>query len=382
MIYLDNSATTYPKPFSVCESLKASPYLYGANPGRGGYSMSTSTAKEIYKVRNLLAEMFNADSEESVIFTLNCTYALNFAIKGLAKNGGHAVTSCLEHNSVMRPLNKLSESMDFAYDIAEVFPDDEKTVQSFESKLRNNTDFIVCTYASNVFGDILPIEKIGNMAKKYGIPLIVDAAQAAGILDIDIKRDNISCLCMPGHKGLYGPSGTGVMILSDSCVPDTDIEGGTGSESRDFTQPAFLPDRFESGTQNVHGIIALGKGIEFLKKEKISNIRDHENELIYNFYRYSLNSDFLYIYNNFDCTKFVPLFSFNCIDFSSEEVAAFLSEKNIAVRGGYHCNIMAHKFYRTDATGTVRVSVSAFNSKKDIIYLMNCLNKIAKIKKV
>ncbi len=382
MIYLDNSAITYPKPFSVYESLRTAPLLYGANPGRGGYEMSTDTANEIYKVRNLIAELFNADSEENVVFTLNCTHSLNLAIKGLAKHGGHAVTSCLEHNSVMRPLNKLCENGNFSFDVATVFSDDDKTVQSFESKIKSNTDFVVCTYASNVFGDILPIEKIGKMAKKYGIPLVVDAAQAAGILDIDIKRDNISCLCMPGHKGLYGPAGTGVLVLAEGCLPDTIIEGGTGSESGNFSQPLFFPDRFESGTQNTFGIIALGKGIEFIKKEKPSNIREHESELIYNFYRYSLDADFLYVYNKFNCEKFVPVFSFNHIDTPSESVADYLAENNIAVRAGYHCNISAHNFYRTASTGTVRVSVSAFNTKKDIIILMNCLNKIAKIKKV
>ncbi|MBQ7957371.1 MAG: aminotransferase class V-fold PLP-dependent enzyme [Clostridia bacterium] len=382
MIYLDNSATTYPKPLAVQKSLQTSPMLFGANPGRGGYKMSTDTANEIYKVRSLIAEMFNAETEENVVFTSNCTHSLNLAIKGLAKTGGHAVTSCLEHNSVMRPLNKLCENGNFSYDVANVFSDENKTVASFESKIRSNTDFIVCTYASNVFGDILPVRKIGELAAKYNIPLIVDAAQAAGIIDIDIKRDNISCLCMPGHKGLYGPAGTGVLLLSDDCLPDTIIEGGTGSESTDFSQPIFLPDRFESGTQNTLGIIALGKGIEFVRRKKLSYIREHENELINIFYRYCIDADFIYVYNRFNSENFVPVLSFNLIGIPSEKTADILAENNIAVRGGFHCNISAHQYYKTELTGTVRVSVSAFNTKKDILYLTNCLNKIAKFKKV
>ncbi len=382
MIYLDNSATTYPKPVAVREMLRVGPVVYGANPGRGGYPMSNSTALEIYKVRSKIAEFFGAESEEQVVFTFNCTHALNLAIKGLAKKGGHAVTSCLEHNSVMRPLYKLRESGDFDFDIATVFSDDDKTVASFESKIKSNTDFIVCAYASNVFGDILPVEKIGHLAKRYNIPLIVDAAQAAGIIDIDITRDNISCLCMPGHKGLYGPVGTGVMLLSQNCFPDTIIEGGTGSESKNLSQPEFLPDRFESGTLNTYGILALGKGIDFLKKNKIDNIREHENELIYYLYKQFLNSDDVILYNEFFSEKFVPILSFNVINMQSELTASILAKENIAVRGGFHCNPMAHKYYRTSHSGTVRASVSAFNKKSDINFLINFVNKIAKIKKV
>ncbi len=382
MIYLDNSATTYPKPASVRDMMRIAPMIFGANPGRGGYPMSNATALELYKVRSLLAEFFGVSSEENVVFTLNCTHALNVAIKGFAKFGGHAVTSCLEHNSVMRPLAKLKEEKNFDFDVATVFSDDERTVRSFESKIRKNTDFIVCTYASNVFGDILPIEKIGKIAKKHKIPLIVDGAQAAGVLDINMQRDNIACLCIPGHKGLYGPTGTGAMILSDDWSLDTIIEGGTGSESKDLRQPIFLPDRFESGTQNTFGIIALGKGIEFVKKEKINYIREHENFLIHYLYDYFYNSDDVIIYNEFHKDKFVPVLSFNFKNMTGEETATILAENSVAVRGGFHCNISAHKFYRTDDIGTARVSVSVFNSKKDIDFLINLVNKIAKTKKV
>ncbi len=379
MIYLDNSATTYPKPMSVKSEMQRAMQCFGANPGRGGYSMSNSTALEIYRVRSLLAELFNAESEENIVFTFNCTHALNIAIKGLAKKGGHAVTSCLEHNAVMRPLYKLKSTEDFHFDIAQVYSDDDKTVKSFESKIRKNTCFIVATYASNVFGDILPIEKLGKLAKKYNIPLIVDAAQAAGVIDIDVKRDNISCLCMPGHKGLYGPSGTGVLVLSNNLSLNTLIEGGTGSNSKDFFQPDFLPDRFESGTQNTCGIIALGKGIEFIKKERINYIREKECEMIDILYRNFLHSDVVYLYNKFEHNKFVPILSFNLKNRTGEETAGLLSKEGIATRGGFHCNYSAHRFYRTEDTGTVRVSVSTFNTKRDIIFLINSANKIAKI---
>ncbi len=382
MIYLDNSATTYPKPDSVRNMLSFSSLHFGANPGRGGYRMSTETAQQVYKVRYLLAEMFDAESEENVVFTLNCTHALNLAIKGLAKKGGHAITSCLEHNSVMRPLEKLSLSGEFSYDVARVSDDEEITLRNFENKIRPETSFIVCTYASNVFGDILPIRRLGEIAKRHNIPLIVDAAQAAGILDIDMKRDNISCLCMPGHKGLYGPQGTGVLIVGDNLELDTLLEGGTGSESKSLFQPTFLPDRFECGTQNTIGVIALGEGIEFVKRKKISNIHRYECDLIERLYKKFVNSEDVIVYNNFDGKRFVPVFSFNVIGMTGEEAATHLASSGIALRGGFHCNPSAHEHYGTLSVGTARVSVSVFNRKNDIDYLINCTNKIAKIKKV
>ncbi len=382
MIYLDNSATTFPKPLAVREMLSYAPLRYGANPGRSGYKMGNDTARMVYKVRQSVAEMFSADSEENVVFTLNCTHSLNIAIKGLSKYGGHAVTSCLEHNSVVRPLTKLCKDKNFTFDIAKVYDDDDKTVESFERKIKRNTNFIVCTYASNVFGDILPIQKIGNLAKKYNIPLIVDAAQAAGVIDIDVKRDNISCLCMPGHKGLYGPTGTGILLLSDNCMPDTLIEGGTGSESKKLLQPDFLPDRYESGTINTFGILALGKGLDFVKKEKISRIREYESELVDYLYKNIVNSENIILYNEYNQNKFVPVLSFNINDFSGEKSASLLSERGIAVRGGFHCNPSAHEHYYTISKGTVRASVSAFNTKNDIKFLIKSINQIAKTKKV
>ena len=373
MIYLDNSATTYPKPFSVRQIMCNAPVFYGANPGRGGYKMSNITALKVYEVREQIAEMFGAVSEENVVFTLNCTHALNIAIKGLAKKDGHAVTSCLEHNSVMRPLTTLKSSGMFDFDVATVYENDDETVKSFESKIRHNTCFIVCTYASNVFGDILPIEKIGKLAQKYKIPLIVDAAQAAGVIDIDINRDNISCLCMPGHKGLYGPAGTGVLILSEDCNPETLIEGGTGSESKNLLQPSFLPDRFESGTQNISGILALGEGVKFVKKIKTENIRRHEAELTERLFHNFPNSESVIVYNNFSKEKFVPILSFNINYFTGEDTASLLAKENIAVRGGFHCNPAAHDFYKTSYKGTARVSFSVFNTKNDVDYLIKCV---------
>lgn len=382
MIYLDNAATTYPKPMCVVESLKLSPHIYGANPGRGGYEMCLNTSRKVYTVRKKLAEFFGADDAQNVVFTSNCTHSLNIAIQGYAKTHSHVLTSCIEHNSVMRPLENLRKEGKIVYDCAKIGKDDDETVENFRQLISSRTSLIVCAYASNVFGDILPIRRIGMLAKERNIPFVVDAAQAAGVIDIDVERDNISCLCLPGHKGLYGPMGTGAMILSADSCPKPLIYGGTGTLSKSLDQPTETPETFESGTLNVPGIIALGKGVDFVKSIGIKNMRSHESMLIDYLDSSLRNMGFVKTYNVFDKNSRVPVLSFNIGDVHCERVAELLGEENIAVRGGFHCNSCAHRFYSTDETGTVRVSVSYFNCKKDIDILLNSIKKIAKIRNI
>lgn len=378
MIYLDNAATSYPKPVCVVEALKRSAQIYGANPGRGGYEMCINTSKQVYAAREKIAEFFNAEGPEYVVFTSNCTESLNIAIQGGAKKFSHVLTSCLEHNSVMRPLEKMKKDGKIVYDCACVGATDDETVENFESMISKRTSMIVCACASNVFGDILPIRKIGLVAKEKNIPFVVDAAQGAGVVDIDMKRDNVSCLCMPGHKGLYGPMGTGIMILSKDFLPDTLLQGGTGTMSKMLDQPREVPERYESGTLNVPGIIALSKGVDFVKEVGIKKLRNHENSLIKYLY-YSLdNMQNVKLYHNYDSKRRVPVLSFNVGDIPCEQVSQMLGDDNIAVRGGFHCNKCAHKFYSTYEIGTLRASVSYFNCKKDIDILLNSIKKIAK----
>lgn len=378
MIYLDNAATTYPKPARVVEAFRRSAHLYGANPGRGGYEMSMKTSLKIYSVRKKLAELFNADEPEKVIFTSNCTDALNIAIRGFAKDSSHVLTSCLEHNSVMRPLEHLKKSGRIVYDCARSGENDDETVENFRALLSKRTSLIVCTYSSNVFGDILPIRRIGLLAKEHSIPFVVDAAQAAGILNIDMEKDNVSCLCLPGHKGLYGPMGTGAMILRGDFVPKPLTYGGTGTFSKLLDQPQELPESFESGTLNVPGIISLGEGVEFVRSVGIKTMRYRENRLIEYLYSSLREMDQIKLYNEFDGSRRVPVLSLNIGDLPCEQVSDLLGREKIAVRGGFHCNPSAHKHYGTYDSGTVRVSVSHFNCKKDIDFLLNSIKKIAK----
>ncbi|MCD7796954.1 MAG: aminotransferase class V-fold PLP-dependent enzyme [Clostridiales bacterium] len=238
MIYLDNSATTNPKPPSVIGSANASMIKYSFNSGRGGYRQSVAAAEKIYAVREKLSDMFGFE-EQGICFAPNCTYALNTAIKGSVKAGDHIIISNLEHNAVARPVYKLALDGVITYDKANFSYDSEECVENFKRLINPKTALIVCMHASNVFDCVFPIKEIGQLARDNGIRFVVDCAQTAGIININAKRDNIDILCAPGHKGLYGPLGTGFMAVGDDVLPDTVIEGGTGSASKKSCSARF-----------------------------------------------------------------------------------------------------------------------------------------------
>lgn len=378
MIYFDNAATTFPKPESVLKTVCVS-HRSAANPGRGGHRLSVNAGNIVFSAREKIAEMFGAQTE-GVIFTKNCTESLNTAIKGLAQRGNHIIISSLEHNSVSRPVENLREKGIIKYDIAKVEPKDEDvTIYNFKKLIKPQTRIIVCTHVSNVFGTVLPIAKIGKLAKENNIIFIVDAAQSAGTFDIDMKKDNIDILCMPGHKGLLGPMGTGVMILSENVSPESFMQGGTGSFSLSISQPDTLPDKYESGTLNYPGIAGLGAGIDFIKRQGGTEaFYRHEAELVK-----VLTQDLhaikgLTVYDNMHSHMSATVLSFAIDGMHSENTALMLDEGGFAVRGGYHCAYLAHETYKTQQNGTVRVSPGFFNTKKEIKSLSFYLNKIAK----
>ncbi|MCH5315833.1 MAG: aminotransferase class V-fold PLP-dependent enzyme [Eubacterium sp.] len=376
MIYLDNSATTYPKPQSVVAAVCNALRRYSFNSGRGGYAQSVNTAEMIFSSRQSIAELVNAEPQ-NIVFTQNCTLALNMAIKGLAREGDHIIISSLEHNAVYRPVYALSKRKGISYTVVPYDYDEDKLLSNFENSIQENTSFIVCTGASNVFGCAMPISKIGALAKKHGIRFVVDGAQIVGVTDIDIVRDNIDILCAAGHKGLYGPLATGFMALNDSVLPQTIIEGGTGSLSMEPDQPDFLPDRFEAGTLNNSGIIGLASGVTFVKKKGIESIYSHEMKIIkYIYSALSADSNAVLYTPSPDGFNSAPILSFNYKDYSSEETASLLGNGNIAVRGGFHCAPLAHMSFGTDERGTVRVSPSVFTSFKDCENFINYLKKL------
>lgn len=372
MIYFDNAATTGTKPKSVIQAVDNALKNYSANPGRSGYEASVKTAEEIYRVREKTAQLFGASGPQNVVFTLNCTHSINCVLKGVLRYGDHVVVSSMEHNAVMRPLIKMKNS----YSVAKVsLEDDNITLENFKKSIKPNTKLIFCTGASNVTGKILPLEKIGKLCRERGILFGVDAAQIAGVTEIDVKKMNIDFLCVAAHKGLYAPMGIGILIC-EKFIPYTLIEGGTGTNSLQSVQPLELPERLESGTVSVPLIMGVGAGIDFVKKTGIEKIYKHEIGLIQQIYKgLSLNPD-IQLYTPFpESHRFAPVLIFNVKGKSSDETAELLASRGVATRAGYHCAPTAHSQIGTLETGAVRISVSAFNRGEQAQKFLNLIGR-------
>ena len=373
MVYLDNAATTYPKPPSVISKSSYAMVNYGANPGRAGHRLSMETAEAVFGARQQCADFFGARTE-NVCFMLNCTSALNTAIKGILTPNSHIITSDLEHNAVLRPLHNLSKRDGISYSVAKVSDNDEETVQSFKRLIKRNTKAIVCTAAGNVTGKILPYKALAKLCNEQGLCFILDAAQGAGVLPISLS-DGINIICAAGHKGLYGPMGTGLMITDNKFRLQTLIEGGTGSASSDPEQPDFLPDRFESGTINTSGAIALGSGVAFVREKGITTIYEHEWQLCRHAHTHLKQNKSILLYGDFD-RSCAPILSFNIKGMTSEETAAKLSDMGFYLRGGLHCAYLAHRKLGTLNTGTVRFAPSVFTTKGEVNAFIRAVNKI------
>lgn len=381
MIYFDNAATTYPKPESVINSVSYAMRHYCANPGRAGHRIAYETAEMIYNTRKKAAEFFGTDEPEKVIITPNCTFALNCAIKGLARKNSHFIISSLEHNAVVRPLETLKNNGISEYSIAKIETEDSLTVKNFENLIRDNTVAVICTGASNVFGKLLPLEKISEICKKNNLFFIVDAAQTAGIKEIDCKGSGIDILCVAGHKGLYAPMSVGMMVVNCNTQLNTVIEGGTGSLSSVFSQPEQFPDKFESGTLSVPLIYGLNCGMDFISDRGIVNVFNHEMQCVKKIYAELKSMKNIITYTDLYSKDedFVPLLSFNVKGYGSEEVGTLLNKKGIAVRCGLHCAALAHKTYGTENVGTVRIAPSVFTNENDVNLLLNSVFEIAKV---
>ena len=381
MIYLDNAATTWPKPPSVIAAVNQGMRRLGTNPGRGGYEMSLKSSNAIYACRKTAAELFGAPGPECVVFTQNCTHAVNIVLKGMLKPGDHVVVSSLEHNAVMRPLNALREK-GVAYNVATIYPgNEEATVHSFAMAMNMKTKLVACIHASNVFGTLLPIEAIGAMAKCRGAAFLVDAAQSAGLVPIDMKTCGIDFLCMPGHKGLYGPMSTGMLLTPYGDALDTLIEGGTGSSSLAMEQPDYMPERHESGTLNTTAIFGLKAGMDFVRAKGIQRIYQHELRLMCRLYDRLCQIDGVLLYTpRPQAGQCVPVLSFNLEGFDSTQAASILGKKGVAVRAGYHCAPAAHQAYGTLQTGTVRAAPSAFTQPREIDEFAEIVGQVMKNK--
>lgn len=377
MIYFDNAATTFPKPAQVSTAVAQFMRETGANPGRSGHKLSMQAAETVYACRKAVASCFHAPGVECVSFTLNATYAINFAMKGLlAKRGtaAHVVTSNLEHNAVMRPLYQLQRPYTAAVvDLA----DDVSTLRNFETALRPNTALVVCTHASNLCGRVLPIADIGALCHERGVPFLVDASQSAGMLPIDMQACHIDVLCMPGHKSLYGPMGTGLLIAMHGETLDTLIEGGTGSNSVDLAQPDLMPDRFESGTVNAPGIAGLHAGVRFARaRGQESYVKEMRLARMLYDGLHQIPGVRLYTPRPF-LKGYVPVIPFNIGSRPSVEITSKLDKMGFALRGGLHCAPAAHRAFGTIEQGMVRASIGAFNIPDHVSRLLAAVKKIA-----
>jgi len=377
VIYLDNAATSFPKPKTVYQNVVKAMTKFGANPGRGSHAMAIEGAKVIYETRELLAQLFNIDDPLRVIFTFNATDGLNLAIKGLLKPGDHVIVTSMEHNSVLRPVMELQKK-GVENTIVSCETDGKVNVVDIENAIKSNTKLIVTTHVSNLTGTIFPIEKIGKMCKKHQITYLLDASQSAGVLDIDVKKCNIDFLAFPGHKGLLGPQGTGALLINSDVQMDQLKEGGTGSESSNLSQPNFYPDKFEAGTPNLPGIAGLNSGLKYVMNRGTKSIYSHEKKLLDLFIDEMKKNDKIQIYGPEDINDRCGVVPINIIGVDSSEVAYLLDTKyDIAVRPGLHCAPLAHKTIGTENIGAVRFSVGPFNKKSDILLAVKALNEIS-----
>lgn len=378
MVYFDNAATSFPKPKIVYDSIMTAMMEYGANPGRSGHKLALKSSRAIYETRELLGELFNIKDPLNIVLTFNCTESLNLGIKGLLKSGDHVITSSMEHNSVLRPLKYL-EKIGVETTIIQCDSKGRIKVSDIETSIKANTKLIINTHISNLTGTIMPIKEIGQLAKKRGIVFMVDAAQSAGVYNIDVEEMNIDMLAFPGHKGLLGPQGTGGLYIRPGIEIEGLMQGGTGSSSYSLDQPGISPDKFESGTPNAPGIVGMGAGVKYILEQGIDNVRKIEEDLLLYFIEGVKRIEGVILYGPLNPNEQAGVLALNIKDIDSSEVSYILDEEyDIYVRPGVHCAPLAHKTIGTIDQGVVRFSFSPFNTYEEIDYCIKAIEHIAK----
>lgn len=385
LVYLDHAATSYPKPPSVLSAMMDCMKQRGGNPGRGSHRLSLGAAEEVYACRRLAAEMFGAEPER-VIFTLNGTHAVNLALKGLIgegkrRGGGgfHVLCSDMEHNAVFRPLYKLSSQGIIDLGVFETFPtsphrSDDRILTSLLAQIRPDTRLVVCAHASNIASATLPLRRIGELCRQRGLLLVVDAAQSAGSHELRVDDMNITALCIPGHKGLLGPQGTGMLILGKGITPDTLMEGGNGLDSLKGGMGESLPERLEPGTLPTPAIAGLRAGLELVRTMGIEGIGARERHLGLMLRDGLLSIPRVKLYTP-QLVGGITLLSVE--GYSSEELGRWLDREGICVRAGFHCSALGHRSLRTPEDGAVRVSLGYSTGEGDIERLLKGVRRAA-----
>ena len=371
MIYFDSAATTLEKPACVpAAAARAMTRL--ASPGRGGYRAGREAAEVVYQTRELAARLFHAGDLENVVLTANATHGLNIAIRSLVKEGGTVVISGYEHNAVTRPLHAIP-GVTVRTAAGPLF-DADGVYAAFEREITPSVDAVICNHVSNVFGFIQPVERIARLCRERGVPLIVDASQSAGTLPVDMEGWGAAFIAMPGHKGLYGPQGTGLLLCGGEAAPL--LYGGTGSLSARQEMPDFLPDRLEAGTQNVCGAAGLLAGMRFVSGRGMERIHAWERGLAERMMDALEGVPGVRVYRGGQSQS--GLFSLTVEGLDCEVAAEELARQNVAVRAGLHCAPLAHQSAGTADTGTVRFSFSAFNRVPQVDRAVEILRRIVK----
>ena len=377
-VYLDNASTTFPKPKEVVDSIYNYMLNVGGNANRGNYSNSIESNRQLLLARERICDLFGFNDPKNVIFTNNITTSLNILIKGLLKPEDHVISSYMEHNSILRPLNDCVENLSIDLTLIKASNQGFIDVSDVKNSIKDNTKLIVLSHASNVTGSIQPLKEIGALCKEKNIYFIIDSAQSAGTIPISINQLNANAIAFTGHKSLLGPQGTGGFIIDDKLNVETKplLSGGTGSLSHSFVQPDFLPDKFECGTLNMPGIIGLSSAINFINKTGILGIQEKIKYLRKKLYIGINNIEGFKIYGDTTLDNSTTCLSVNYKDYDPAEISFYLEQNGIKTRAGLHCAPLAHKSIDTFPTGTVRFSLSLFNTKEEIDYTLSVLNNI------
>jgi len=360
MIYLDSAATTMEKPPAVAQAT-AWAMTHMASPGRGGHRAGMRAADTLFELRDTAAQLFDVPSPDRVVLTYNATHALNMAIHALVRPGDTVLISGYEHNAVTRPLCARKD-INLRVAQAPLF-DQAGMVEAFARELARGVDVVICTHVSNVFGFILPIEKVSQLCRERGVPLLVDASQSAGCLPVSLSAWGAAYVAMPGHKGLYGPQGTGLLLCGEE-LPTPLLYGGTGSESKNQSMPQVLPDRLEAGTQNVAGAAGLLAGLRFVSRKRVSRIGAYEHCLCSRMMDALEDIPEIHVFRGDQAQSGVCSITVEGMD--CEEVGAWLAQRGVGVRAGLHCAPLAHQTAGTLDTGTVRLSFSVFNTTQQV----------------
>ena len=380
MIYLDNAATSFPKPNSVTEEQARCMREYCGNPGRGSHRLAMAAAEKIYECRTEISDFFGSQSPENVVFTANATMALNMAIKGLLRQGDHVLISDMEHNAVFRPVYKLAREGYISYDVFPTFVLDSNRTpqdicQAIKALIRPRTRMLIAAHASNICASVLPLREIGELCRSQGILFVVDAAQSAGHIPIHVQDMRIDVLCVPGHKGLLGPQGSAFLLLGDGIVADTLIEGGSGFHSLEGMMPENAPERYEAGTLSTPAIVGLLEGIRAVRRMGIERIGKYECMLARHLLERLSELSGVTVYAPHHIGSVVLL---NAEGMSADVLGQELDRRGFCVRAGYHCSALGHATLHTPLGGAVRVSPGPFTKKGEIDAFAHALEDIIK----